>query len=67
MTVGPNGERRPANTLANALKVAKIATGEESEELASATSNGGTARAASLTPERRRRIAKKTAEARWGT
>ena len=67
MTVGPNGERRPADTLANALKVAKIATGEDTEEHVSATSNGGTARAASLTPERRRQIAKKAAEARWGT
>ena len=26
--IGPNGEKRPGNTIANALHVAKIATGE---------------------------------------
>ncbi len=29
--VGPHGEKRPGDTIANALKVAKIATGEAEE------------------------------------
>ena len=65
MNVGPNGEKRPANTLANALKVARIATGEEDEEYVSKTRNGGFARAESLTAERRSEIASKAANARW--
>ena len=51
MPIGPNGEKRPADTLANALKVARIATGEETEEYVSKTRNGGVARAAALTSE----------------
>ena len=29
--IGPNGEKRPGDTIANALHVAKIATGEAEE------------------------------------
>lgn len=69
---GPHGEKRPADAVARAIMVAKIATGEvedEREELTSAAahlgSKGGKARAANLSPERRARIARKAAEKRW--
>ena len=45
MAVGPNGERRRADTLANALRVARVATREEAEEHVPKTQNGGLARA----------------------
>lgn len=72
MPKGPRGEKRPADAVARAIMVAKIATGEiedEREELASAAaqlgSKGGKARAANMTPERRAEIARKAAEKRW--
>lgn len=33
MPKGPKGEKRPADVIGNAIKVAKIATGEEEEEI----------------------------------
>lgn len=33
MPKGPMGEKRPADTIGNAVKVMRIATGEEDEEL----------------------------------
>jgi hypothetical protein len=33
MPRGPQGQRRPADTVANAIRVAKIATGEEEEDM----------------------------------
>ena len=67
MPRGPNGERRPADTNANAVHVMKIATGEIEEELPSARRNGGLkggpARAESLSPEQRREIARKARKA----
>lgn len=74
MPKGPKGERRPADVIANAIKVARIATGEEEEEKtddgkdAAAVSlgrRGGKARANNMTPERRAEIAKKAAAKRW--
>lgn len=69
MPKGPNGERRPADPVANAIHVAKIATGEIEEDLPSARRNGGMvggkARRDALTPERRSEIAKEAATARW--
>jgi hypothetical protein len=72
MPRGPRGEKRPADVIGNAVKVMRIATGEETEELDSAKSaaaelgsRGGKARAAKMTPERRREIARKAAEKRW--
>jgi hypothetical protein len=32
MPKGPKGEKRPADVIGNAIKVMRIATGEESEE-----------------------------------
>lgn len=75
MPKGPKGERRPADVIANAIKVAKIATGEEEEEEttddgkdAAAVSlgrRGGKARAKNLTAAQRAEIASAGAAARW--
>ena len=68
MLRGPNGEKRPSNTIANAVHVMRIATGQIEEELPSATRRGGlkggAARAKALSPERRLEIARQGAEAR---
>lgn len=74
MPTGPKGEKRPADVIGNAVKVMRIATGEEAEELTSDGKNaaavslgraGGKKRAESMTPERRAEIAKKAAAKRW--
>jgi len=74
MPRGPRGEKRPADVIGNAVKVMRIATGEETEELetdrvksaaAELGSRGGKARAARMTPEQRREIARKGAATRW--
>lgn len=74
MPKGPKGEKRPADVIGAAVKVMKIATGEDTDELrddgkdAAAVSlgrRGGKARADSMTAERRADIAKKAAKARW--
>jgi len=74
MPKGPKGERRPADVIGNAIKVARIATGEEEEDMPAPPKGptasemgkkGGAARAASMTPERRAEIARKAAEKRW--
>jgi len=69
---GPQGQQRPADVIGNAVKVMRIATGEEEEELDRAKSaaaelgaRGGKARAANLSGKRRTQIAKRAAEARW--
>jgi hypothetical protein len=75
MPVGPKGQKRPADVIGNAVKIARIATGEEQDDAppddgkdkaAQALGRkGGAARAASMTPERRAEIAKKAALKRW--
>ena len=75
MPTGPKGERRPADVIGNAVKVMRIATGEEPEDFGpddgkdpaakALGKKGGAARAKSLTPEKRAEIAKKAAEKRW--
>ena len=74
MPRGPRGEKRPADVIGNAVKVMRIATGEETEELetdrsrsaaAELGARGGRARAAKLAPEQRSQIARKAAKARW--
>ena len=74
MPRGPRGEKRPADVIGNAVRVMRIATGEETEELdpvrsaaAELGSRGGHARAASLAPNKRSEIARKAARARWVT
>ena len=37
MARGPKGEKRPADVIGNAVQVMRIATGEEAEDIASAS------------------------------
>ena len=68
MPRGPNGEKRPADPIANAVHVMRIATGQIEDELPAATRagglKGGKARAEALTPEKRREIARMGGKAR---
>ena len=73
MPRGPRGEKRPADVIGNAVKVMRIATGEEEELVDSAKSPaaelgslGGKARAKKITPQRRSEIARRAAAKRWG-
>jgi hypothetical protein len=73
MPKGPQGQRRPTDVIGNAVRVMRIATGEEAEDASSPASAaaqlgklGGAARAKALTPEKRAEIAKKAAATRWG-
>ena len=70
MLIGPKGQKRPADTIINALHVTRLATGEAEETYVKAgRSEGdgkdGKARAKSMTAERRHEIARKAAAARW--
>lgn len=71
MPRGPKGQKRPGDVIGAAIMVAKIATGEISEPDAPLSAaqemgrKGGAARAKSMTPKRRKEIAKKAAESRW--
>ena len=66
MQIGPNGERRPGNVVSNAVHCCRILVKDTEETHSGLQRNGGKARAESLTPERRREIARKAAAARWG-
>lgn len=76
MPKGPQGEKRPADVIGNAVHVMRIATGEiedapdpadAGKDPAAVTMGrkGGAARARSLTPEQRAEIARKAAAKRW--
>ena len=72
MPKSPEGEHRPADVIGAAIKVAKIATGEEQDEREAVSSAatqlgklGGAARARNLTAEQRTEIARTAAGARW--
>lgn len=72
MPRGPNGEKRPADSVGLAVLVGKIATGEvedardDKDEAAQERGRkGARARAESLTADQRAKIAKKAAQARW--
>ncbi len=74
MPKGPKGEKRPADVIGNAVKVMRIAVGEEDDVVPDDGKNkaaqalgklGGAARAKGLTAKRRKEIAKKAATARW--
>jgi hypothetical protein len=71
MPKGPRGESRPADVIGNAVKIMRIATGDEMEDLppvspgAALGKLGGQARARNLTPEQRAEQAKKAAKKRW--
>jgi hypothetical protein len=75
MPTGPKGEKRPADVIGNAVKIARLATGEDEETIPddgkdpaakALGKKGGAARARSMTPERRAEIAKAAATTRWG-
>jgi hypothetical protein len=78
MPKGPKGEKRPADVVSAAVKVMRIATGQEQEADPTAGKNptavalgklggakGGKARAKSLSSSERREIASRAAAARW--
>lgn len=74
MPKGPEGQKRPADVIGNAVRVMQIATGEAEEELdedgkdkaaRAMGQKGGKARASKLTAEQRSEIAKKAAAKRW--
>jgi len=74
MPKGPKGEKRPADAISNAVKVMRIATGEEEDTIEddgkdpaakALGKKGGVARAKNLTAKERSEIAKKAAKSRW--
>lgn len=78
MPRGPKGERRPADVIGNAVKVMRIATGEEPEDYGRTAESegknpaavalgrmGGKARAANMSARKRKEIARKAAKSRW--
>jgi len=72
MPKGPQGQKRPADVIGNAIRIAQIATGEIEEKPDETKTlsrkgglKGGRIRAEKLTPEQRREIAKLAASARW--
>jgi hypothetical protein len=77
MPRGPKGERRHADVNRNAVLIARIATGEAADDAPTPESEGknaaavalgrmgGKARAASISPRRRKQIARQAAEKRW--
>jgi hypothetical protein len=74
MPKGPKGQKRPADVIGNAVRVAKIATGEIEEEYEDGGKNkaaaelgrkGGKARAESMSPQERTEAARKAAAKRW--
>lgn len=71
MPKGPNGQKRPADSIGMSVMVAKIATGEE-EDTSYVSKNrrksgvaGAKARTKSIDAKRRSEIAKGAAKARW--
>jgi hypothetical protein len=80
MPRGPKGERRSADVIGAAVKVMRIATGEEPEDYGPDPESegkdpaavalgrkGGKARAAALGKRKRAQIARNAAESRWKT
>jgi hypothetical protein len=70
MQKGPQGQKRPADSISRAVHVARIATGEleeapEQKAKAKAGKKGAAARLKTLTPEQRSEIARVAASARW--
>ena len=74
MPRGPRGEKRPADVVGAAIRVARISVGDEPDDREDAPPPspaaqlgrlGGAARAKALTPEKRKEIARKAAAKRW--
>ena len=75
MPKGPQGQKRPADVIGNAVRVMEIATGQREEEFEddgkdpaakALGAKGGKARAAKLSKEKRAEIARTAAKIRWG-
>jgi hypothetical protein len=72
MPRGPQGQKRPADTIALAVTVAKLATGQITEDLRNPSGKvrsgiaGVKARTETLSQAERTAIAKKAAAGRWG-
>ena len=72
MSTGPNGEKRPADPIANAVRIGQMATRQVEEMYVNAGQSagrrkGGAARDKVLSAERRSEVAARAAAARWGT
>ena len=74
MPKGPRGEKRPADVIGMSVKVMRIATGEEEENIervrsaaAELGSRGGKARPAKMSRKRRVEIARAAARKRWSS
>jgi len=71
MPRGPQGQKRPADVIARAMIVAKLATGEITEDLCAPSGRvrsgtaGAKARTKKLSQAERTAIAKKAAAVRW--
>jgi hypothetical protein len=80
MPKGPQGQKRPADVIGNAVHVMRIATGQIEESVVQEDTGknvhavkagrlgglkGGKARAEALTPKQRSAAAKRAAKARW--
>jgi len=73
MPKGPQGQKRPADVIGNAVRVMQIATGEAAETVPETGKEyarkggliGGPKRAAKLSRKRRVEIATKAAASRW--
>lgn len=71
MPKGPQGQKRPADVIGNAVHIAKIATGEIEDTTLKQPAKrksglaGAKARAETLSAEDRARIAKIAAKKRW--
>lgn len=74
MPKGPEGQKRPADVISNAVRVMQIATGEIEESLTEDGKSkaavelgrkGGKARAAALSAKKKGEIATNAAQARW--
>ena len=72
MPRGPQGQKRPADVIGNAVHIAQIATGEQEETTLQQPAKrksglaGAKARLESTTADERKAIAQKAATARWG-
>jgi len=71
MPIGPNGEKRPADPIANAVRIGQIATRQAEETYVNRGQSaggrkGGKSRAAAMTAQQRQKIAQEGARARWG-
>lgn len=72
MPKGPQGQKRPADAIGNAVHIARIATGEIEEATLKQPAKrnsgfaGAAARMQSTTAQDRKAIAQKAAAARWG-